>query len=183
MYPKSISKKRSFYVPLLLSNKKARCLLLCQLICETMEAIVLWYLVIELVQWMHAINLACKYMFFSRIEGLMANVRFSFVSDKQVAEVRENRVPSATKRHTLWCIKNVYEQWAAAMNNAWVPRFCARVKRAKNLLVHQVSTMGLWNNSSIGWSRCENYERSVSNIHLGAILQEASLQKVTININ
>ena len=52
---------------------------------------------------MHAINLACKYMFFSRIEGLMANVRFSFVSDKQVAAVRENRVPSATKRHTLWC--------------------------------------------------------------------------------
>jgi hypothetical protein len=90
MFPKSISKKRSFYVSLLLSNKKARCLLsfdVCHLICETMGAIVLWYLVIELVQWIHAINLACKYMFFSRIEGLMA-----IVSDKQVAEVRENRV-------------------------------------------------------------------------------------------
>ena len=29
----------------------------------------------------------------------MADVRFSFVSDKEVAEARENRVPLSTKRH------------------------------------------------------------------------------------
>ena len=32
----------------------------------------------------------------------MDDGRFSFVSDKEVAESRENRVPSNTKRHTLW---------------------------------------------------------------------------------
>ena len=37
----------------------------------------------------------------------MANVRFSFVSDKEVAEARKNRVSLSTKRHTLWS-RNVY---------------------------------------------------------------------------
>ena len=46
----------------------------------------------------------------------MADVRFSFVRIKEVAEARENRVPLSTKRHTLWS-GNVYEQWAEAMNN------------------------------------------------------------------
>ena len=46
----------------------------------------------------------------------MAQARFSFVSDKEVAEARENRVPLSTKRHTLWS-RNVYEQWAKARNS------------------------------------------------------------------
>ena len=46
----------------------------------------------------------------------MADVRFSFVSDKEIAEARENRVPLSTKRHILWS-RNVYEQWVEARNN------------------------------------------------------------------
>ena len=46
----------------------------------------------------------------------MADVRFSFVSDKEVAEARENRVPLSTKRHTLWS-RNIYEQCVEARNN------------------------------------------------------------------
>ena len=46
----------------------------------------------------------------------MADVRFSFVSDKEVAEARENRVPLSTKIHAMWS-RNVYEQWAEARNN------------------------------------------------------------------
>ena len=40
----------------------------------------------------------------------MADQRFSFVSDKEVAETREKRVPVTTQ-------KNVFEQWAKARNN------------------------------------------------------------------
>ena len=32
----------------------------------------------------------------------MADQRFSFVSDKEVAETRGKRVPVSTQRHTLW---------------------------------------------------------------------------------
>ena len=46
----------------------------------------------------------------------MADVRFSFVSDKEVAEARENRVPLSTKIHAMWS-RNVYEQWAEARYN------------------------------------------------------------------
>ena len=64
----------------------------------------------------------------------MANVRFSFVSDKEVAEARENRVPLSTKRHTLWS-RNVYN------NGQGQGIMCSAIldKRTKNLFVYQVS--------------------------------------------
>ena len=50
------------------------------------------------------------------LELLMADQRFSFVSDKEVAETRGKRVPVTTQRHTLWS-RNVFEEWAKARNN------------------------------------------------------------------
>ena len=41
---------------------------------------------------------------------------FLFVSDKEAAEARENRVPANTRRHTLWST-NVYKHWAKARND------------------------------------------------------------------
>ena len=46
----------------------------------------------------------------------MADQRFSFVSDKEVAGTRGKRVAVTTQRHTLWS-RNVLEQWAKARNN------------------------------------------------------------------
>ena len=63
----------------------------------------------------------------------MANVRFSFVSDKEVAEARENRVPLSTKRH---CGVGTYTsngQRQGIMSSAILD------KRTKNLFVYQVS--------------------------------------------
>ena len=45
----------------------------------------------------------------------MAEKRFTFVSDRAVHEVRENRIPENTKKHTLWSA-NAYKAWAVARN-------------------------------------------------------------------
>ena len=64
----------------------------------------------------------------------MADLRFSFVSDKEVAEARENRVPLSTKIHAMWS-RNVYN------NGQGQGIMCSAIldKRTKNLFVYQVS--------------------------------------------
>lgn len=48
----------------------------------------------------------------------MAEKRFLFVTEKDVQNVRENRTPLNTQKHTMWS-SNVYRQWAEARNKAF----------------------------------------------------------------
>jgi hypothetical protein len=49
---------------------------------------------------------------------IMAEKRFLFVTEKDVQNVRENRTPLNTQKHTMWS-SNVYRQCAEARNKAF----------------------------------------------------------------
>lgn len=51
----------------------------------------------------------------SKAGEIMAENRFAFVTEKNVQNVRENRTPLNTQKHTMWS-RNVYRQWAEARN-------------------------------------------------------------------